>query len=99
MTLKDLYCPLRSGHVQVQGLVDTLEDPLLVLDGALNVSAVNPAFLRTFGIECDEVIGQKLWQLGQGVWNTPEVARAALRLLERHEAGAPVGTGKGDSDA
>ena len=35
MTLEDLYRLLRSGHVQAQGVVDTLEEPLLVLDGGL----------------------------------------------------------------
>ncbi len=31
MNLDDLYRLLRSGHVQSQGIVDTLRDPLLVL--------------------------------------------------------------------
>ncbi len=86
MTLEDLYRLLRSGHVQAQGVVDTLEDPLLVLDGGLNVSAVNPAFLRTFGIERDEVMGQNLLQLGQGVWNTPELRQLIAQVIPKAQA-------------
>lgn len=37
MTLEDLYRLLRSGHVQAQGIVDTLTEPLLVLNEHLCV--------------------------------------------------------------
>jgi PAS domain S-box-containing protein len=86
MTLEDLYRLLRSGHVQAQGVVDTLEEPLLVLDGGLNVSAVNPAFLRTFGIERDEVMGQNLLQLGEGGWNTPELRALIAQVIPKAQA-------------
>jgi hypothetical protein len=32
MNLEDLYRLLRSDHVQAQGIVDSLEEPLLVLE-------------------------------------------------------------------
>jgi len=86
MTLEDLYRLLRSGHVQAQGVVDTLEDPLLVLDAGLNVCAVNPAFLRTFGIERDEIMGQNLLQLGQGIWNTPELRLLVAQVIPKAQA-------------
>lgn len=76
MTLDDLYRLLRSGHVQAQGVVDTLADPILVLDEGLNVRTANPAFLHSFGMGRDEVLGHNLFQLGQEGWSTPE-----LRLL------------------
>ena len=42
MHLEDLYRLLRSELVQAQGIIDTLEEPLLVVDQAGNV-------LTTFG--------------------------------------------------
>ena len=76
MTLEDLYRMLRSGHVQAQGVVDTLDLPLVVLDQDLRVTAANPAFLDAFGVERDETIGQGLFALGDGQWDIP-----ALRAL------------------
>lgn len=73
MMLEDLYRMLRSGHVQAQGVVDTLAVPLVVLDQAFRVCAVNPSFLKTFEVERDETIGQSLFELGNGQWNIPEL--------------------------
>lgn len=77
---------MRTGHVQAQGVVDTLEDPLLVLDGGLNVSAINPAFLRTFDVERDEVMGQNLLELGEGVWNSAELRQLISGVIPKAHA-------------
>ena len=48
MNLEDLYRLLRSSHVQVQGIIDTLEQPLLVLDNSGCVVNGNRAFFEKF---------------------------------------------------
>ena len=58
MTLEDLYRLLRSGHVQAQGIVGTLTEPLLVLDEHLCVQGLNPAYLHTFRVE-----GTRSWAM------------------------------------
>ncbi|MGC9449780.1 HWE histidine kinase domain-containing protein [Cereibacter johrii] len=76
MDLDDLYRLLRVSHVQAQGIVDTIREPLLVLSGDLTVISANPAFYRTFATDRDSTIGRLLYELGNGQWNIPE-----LRLL------------------
>ncbi len=77
MNLEDLYRLLRSEHVQApQGIVDTIDDPLLVIDRALCVHQASRAFYQTFKVSRDETIGRPLYELGNGQWNIPE-----LRLL------------------
>jgi hypothetical protein len=44
MNLEDLYRLLRSGHVQAQRIIDSLDEPLLVLDQSACV--VNAIKLR-----------------------------------------------------
>ncbi|WP_376100712.1 HWE histidine kinase domain-containing protein (plasmid) [Roseomonas sp. CCTCC AB2023176] len=73
MTLEDLYRMLCSGHVQAQGVIDTLDVPLVVLDQGFCVGAANPAFLDAFGIERDETIGQNLFGLGNGQWDIADL--------------------------
>lgn len=90
MTLDDLYRLLRSGHVQAQGVVDTLADPLLVLDEGLSVRAANPAFLHAFGMGRDEVLGRHLFQLGpepdQRGWNAPELRHLLSEVIPKAQA-------------
>ncbi len=76
MDLDDLYRLLRVAHVQAQGIVDTIRDPLLVLSGDLTIISANPAFYRTFATDRDSTIGRPLYELGNGQWNIAE-----LRLL------------------
>jgi len=76
MHLEDLYGLLRSEHVQAQGIVDTLEEPLLVLDQAGRVLTGNRGFYETFRVARDETVGQSLFALGNGQWDIP-----AFRLL------------------
>lgn len=76
MNLEDLYRLLRSGHVQAQGIVDTLGEPLLVLDQTSSIVSGSRAFFEKFLIERDDAIGRSLFDLGSGQWDIPE-----LRLL------------------
>lgn len=77
MMLEDLYRLLRSAPVQTQGIVDTLLEPLVVLDQDLCVVTANPAFFEFFQLEREETLGQSLFALGGGQWDIPEL-RALL---------------------
>jgi two-component sensor histidine kinase len=76
MHLEDLYRLLRSEHVQAQGIIDTLEEPLLVVDQAGCVLTGNRGFFETFRVGRDDTVGRSLFALGGGHWDIPE-----LRLL------------------
>ena len=74
--MEDLYRMLRNGHVEAQGIVDTLDAPIAVLNELLCVINVNRAFCDVFKVDRDETIGSSLFDLGNGQWDAPE-----LRLL------------------
>jgi len=57
-------------------IVDTIRDPLLVLDQDLRVVTANRAFYRTFQMKRQDVEGHPVYGLGDGEWDIPE-----LRLL------------------
>jgi two-component system CheB/CheR fusion protein len=59
-----------------EAVVETIREPLLVLDGHLCVITANSAFYSTFHETEQRTMGQLLYQLGNGQWNIP-----ALRLL------------------
>lgn len=76
MNIEDLYRLMRTGHVEAQGIVDTISDPLLVLDAGLCVRNASRSFFERFKVDRYETIGQHLYELGNGQWDIP-----ALRLL------------------
>ena len=86
MNLEDLYRLLRAGHVQAQGIVDTLEEPLLVLDQHFCVESGNVAFFRTFCVSKDETVGQPLFSLGDGQWDIPQLRKLLSDVVPRSTA-------------
>jgi PAS domain S-box-containing protein len=67
---------LDEASALAQAIVDTINDPLLVLDQKLRVVTANRAFYLTFGMDRQDVRGCPVYVLGDGEWNIPE-----LRLL------------------
>ncbi len=87
MNLEDLYRLLRSSHVQAQGIVDTIDEPLVVLDERACVVEANRAFFSTFLVERDDTIGASLYSLGNGQWDIPELKRLISEIVPRSTAG------------
>ena len=52
-----------------QTIVDTVRDPLVILEGDMTVASANRAFLGLFGVSADRVVGRKLRDLGEGQWD------------------------------
>lgn len=67
-----------------EAIVAALHQPVLVLDGHLVVEAANPAFYRVFQTGPDETVGLRLYDLGNGQWNIPEL-RTLLEDVLRHQ--------------
>src|SRR6187431_2700733 len=59
-----------------QNIVDTVREPLLILDATLRVQSANRAFYQTFHVSPDETEGHLIYELGNGQWDIP-----ALRTL------------------
>lgn len=86
MNMEDLYRLLRTGHVQAQGIVDTVADPLLVLDESLCVQNASRSFFQTFKVDRDETIGQPIYELGSGQWDIPELRRLLVEVIPKATA-------------
>ncbi|HWP82852.1 MAG TPA: PAS domain S-box protein [Bacteroidota bacterium] len=68
---------LRDAREFAESIVETVREPLLVLDERLEVVAANRSFYRTFKATPRETIGRKLYNLGNRQWNIPKL-RALL---------------------
>jgi hypothetical protein len=86
MNMEDLYRLLRTGHVQAQGIVDTVADPLLVLDESLCVHSASRSFFETFKVDRDETIGKHIYDLGDGQWDIPELRRLLVEVIPKATA-------------
>ena len=56
-----------------QAIVDTVREPLLVLDHDLRVVAASRSFYMTFSATAGNVLGKPLYELCGGAWDIPEL--------------------------
>jgi signal transduction histidine kinase/CheY-like chemotaxis protein len=59
-----------------QDVVDTVREPLLILDSSLRVHSANRAFYQTFHVSPGETENRLIYELGNGQWDIPD-----LRML------------------
>ena len=82
LAMEDVTERRRSQHIldqiqiYAQDVVDTVREPLLILDAGLRVHSANRAFYQTFGVVAEETEGQLVYELGNKQWDIP-----ALRIL------------------
>src|SRR6266550_1684908 len=56
-----------------QNIVDTVREPLLILDTTLRVQSANRAFYQTFQVSPEETEKRLIYELGNGQWDIPDL--------------------------
>ncbi|WP_164923856.1 sensor histidine kinase [Sinorhizobium fredii] len=64
-----------------EAIVETLDQPLLILTSNLTVADVNSAYCQTFGVTAEETRGQPIYRLGNSQWDIPELRRLLEQVL------------------
>lgn len=77
---------LRKSTEFFRGIMNTVREPLLVLDSGFRIEAVNESFLRTFGITREEIENKTLYQISQGQWNIPKLRELLEQVLPKQQA-------------
>src|SRR5947209_4020109 len=54
-------------------IVDTVREPLLILDATLRVQSANRAFYQTFHVSAEETENRLIYELGNGQWDIPDL--------------------------
>src|ERR1700693_5471327 len=54
-------------------IVDTVREPLLILDTTLRVRSANRAFYQTFHVSSKETENRLIYELGNGQWDIPDL--------------------------
>jgi len=66
-----------------ESIVDTIREPLLVLDGGLQVVSANHAFYQYFQVMVADTVGRKIYDLGDSQWNIPALRELLEIILPR----------------
>ena len=68
-----------------ESVVDTVREPLVVLDVNMKVVTASRAFYRSFEISPGETLGRSLFELGRGRWDIPALRELLETILPRDQ--------------
>jgi len=69
-----------------KGIVDTIREPLIVLNGDLAVVSASHSFYSTFKVSADETLGRRIYDLGNRQWDIPELRELLENILPRQQS-------------
>jgi two-component system CheB/CheR fusion protein len=72
---------IEAARDYAQRIVETVREPLVILDADLCVVSANRAFYQTFQMEEENVENTSLFDLGRGEWDTPELRKLLDEVL------------------
>jgi len=68
-----------------QSIVDTIRDPLVVLENDMTIVTASNAFLTMFGITQAEAHGRRISELGQHQWDVPALRHLLDKVLPENK--------------
>jgi signal transduction histidine kinase/CheY-like chemotaxis protein len=77
---------LKAIETYAQNIVDTVREPLLILDTTLRVRSGNRAFYHTFKVSSEETEERLIYELGNGQWDIPDLRTLLEDIVPKSSA-------------
>jgi two-component system CheB/CheR fusion protein len=75
---------LRAAFPDAASIVDTVREPLVILDGSLRVRQANRSFYQTFHVQPEGTEGCFLYDLGNRQWDSPALRKLLEEILPQN---------------
>ncbi|MBB3319531.1 MULTISPECIES: PAS domain-containing protein [unclassified Rhizobium] len=67
-------------------MVDTMTQPVVVIDQNFCVTTANNAFIEAFGVDRDDILSENIFSLGNRQWDIPELRQLVSAVVPRAAA-------------
>ena len=78
------FSRIKDGFALAQAIVNTVREPLLVLDSDLRVVVASRSYYLTFRTTPEDTEGRMLYELGAGEWNIAALRSCLERIVPEH---------------
>jgi len=72
---------VKEAYDYANDIVETVREPLLILDSGLKVITANRSFYENFLVDPEETEGRYVYELGNGQWEIPELRKLLQEVL------------------
>ena len=83
---KQVHEELLVARGLAESIIDTVRDPLVVIDAALRVVSASRSFYEQFHVSPDETVGRLLYELGNRQWDIPALRDLLETVLPLHRS-------------
>lgn len=74
---------MREAGIYAEAIVETVREPLIILDADLKVVSANRAFYLTFKVAREETMGRGIYDLGNGQWDIPKLRELLEHVISK----------------
>ncbi len=74
---------IQDALAYAESIIDTIREPLVILDSHHRVKKVNQAFYKTFKIPIEDTKDISVYELGNGLWNIPRLKELLEEIISR----------------
>lgn len=76
----------KDGHILTQAIIDTIHEPLIVLDEDLRIVVASRSFYKKFDLTHENTREKMFYDLGNGQWNIPALRTLLEEVIPTHTA-------------
>jgi two-component system CheB/CheR fusion protein len=77
---------IRNTQALAENIVNTVREPLIVLDGALKVVSASHSFYQSFQVTPENTVGRRIYDLGNRQWDNPKLRELLETILPRDQS-------------
>jgi len=77
---------VRQERKLAEGIVDTVREPLVVLNASLQVVSASRAFYRNFKVTPEKTVGRLIYELGNRQWDIPALRKLLEQILPHDQS-------------
>ncbi|MDP1676457.1 MAG: response regulator [Bacteroidota bacterium] len=78
---KSLHDKVNDAREYAESIINTVREPLIILDKDLKVVTVSRSFYDIFKVKPEETVGQHIYDLGNKQWNIPKLRELLETIL------------------
>ena len=75
---------VKVGSIYTESIIDTMREPMLVLDEHLKVVSANKGFYRAFKVTMEDTQGQLIYAIGNHQWDIPQLRELLKTIIEKN---------------
>jgi two-component system CheB/CheR fusion protein len=74
----------QNARIYAESIVETVREPLIILDREYTVQSANTAFYRTFQVTPEDTVHKRIYELGNRQWDIPQLHKLLEEIIPQN---------------